>query len=231
VCVCQDMLTDEQGLHCQMRACGHLFPAHFIRCLAAMRYHEHGLSRTHNPSCLLMDGCAWLICCAVPRSSSVHVVLHQGTVSTTVTITKNLRVISTMTSKTTYNNFAERHFQASRHVTVTIRTGAFIHACYIQEFVSRNARDCTSVMVGRGARRALILPVTLRLAIPDYSTGCRGASGRICSPRERTPTVYICRTISALTMSASPPPPPCSPASRLDSISSRRQSYDGSDTT
>jgi hypothetical protein len=154
----------------------------------------------------------------------------RGTVSTTVMITKILRVISTLTSKTTYNNLMERHFQASRHVTVTIRTGAFIHACSIEEFVSINARDCTSVMVGRGARRALILPVTLRLAIPDYSTGCRGAPGRTCSPRERTPTVHICRIISALTMSASPPPP-CSPASRLDSISSRRQSYDGSDTT
>jgi hypothetical protein len=76
--VCQDMLTDEQGLHCQMRACGHLFLAHFNRCLAAMRYHGHGLRRTHNLSCLLIDGCAWLICCAVPPSSSVHVVLHQG---------------------------------------------------------------------------------------------------------------------------------------------------------
>jgi hypothetical protein len=150
VCVCQDMLTDEQGLHCQMRACGHLFLAQFIRCLAAMRCHEHGLRRTHNPSCLLMDGFAWLICCAVPPSSSVHVVLHQGTVSTTAMITKNLRVISTMTSKTTYNSFVERHFQACRHVTVAIRTGAFIHACFIQKFVSIDARDCTSVMVGRG---------------------------------------------------------------------------------
>jgi hypothetical protein len=48
VCVCQDMLTDEHGLHCQMRACGHLFLVHFKRCLAAMRYHEHGLIRTQS---------------------------------------------------------------------------------------------------------------------------------------------------------------------------------------